>query len=276
MDIPNNTYTNDLYNNIEWQDEVDMQFIQRVVNEVTQSCILPNPVPLERIPDIILQVCQWFWSEDDGSVEQRFYFIKNSDICKQNAFNKIITLPQQIMGVQGCYKTSNIKYGALGDFSIERMMMSSYSMFGGVGSITGGFGSGGGMTGYNLTDVTMSLYEIDTFQQTLNPTLSYNYNMYSKKLVILGDLRYSDLVIDCWKRIPIQALYSNYYFFRACVCYVKRALSSIYGSIQFKLPGGVEINYDLYQSQADEELDKIQEWIDNNRAVDYFFQPNII
>lgn len=274
--IPNNAYTEDLYNRVEWEDAVDMAFMERIVNEVSDTCVLPNPLSLDKIPDYVIQAAQWFWMNDDSAVEQRFYYIKNDEFCKQNALNKIITLPRQIMAVQGVYKTSNIRYGNMGDFSVERMMMSSYSMFGGVGSINSGFGSGGGMTGYSLMDLTTSLYEVDTFQQTLNPTLSYNYNQNSKKLIIYGDLGYSSVVIDCWKRVPIQSLYDNYYFFRMCVCFVKQKLSQIYGTYTFKYPGGVEINLDVYRDPAESELEEIKEWINNQHSVDYFFQPNVM
>ena len=276
MDIPNNTHTEDLYNNVEWEDAVDMAFMQRVINEVSDTCVLPNPLSLEKIPDYIIQVAQWFWMNDDSAVEQRLYYIKNEEFCKSNALNKIITLPRQIMAVQGVYKASNTRYGNMGDFSVERMMMSSYSMFGGVGSINSGFGSGGGMTGYSLMDLTTSLYEVDTFQQTLNPTLSYHYNQNSKKLNVYGDMGHSSIVIDCWKRVPIQSLYDNYYFFRMCVCFVKRALSQIYGTYSFKLPGGIEINLDVYRDPAENEIEEIKEWINNQHAVDYFFQPNTL
>lgn len=260
----------------EWEDQIDLQFMQRVIGDVTGSCILPNPIPLEKIPDYILQAAQWFWQNDDSAVEQRFYLIKNEEFCKGNILNKIVRLPQQIVAVQGVYKTSNVKYGVLGDFSIERMMMSSYAMFGGVGSINGGFGGNGGMIGYNLQDLVTSMFEVDTFQQTLNPTLSYNYNSFSSKLIVYGDLGRSDVVIDCWKRLPLQDLYNNYYFFRMCVCFVKRALANIYGTFTFKYPGGVEINFDMYKSDAQDEIDKIEEWVNEQHAADYFFQPNQI
>ncbi len=276
MDIPNNNQTQDMYNKVSWEDEIDVAFMQRVINEVSDTCVLPNPIKLDKIPDYIIQAAQWFWVNDDAAVEQRYYFIKNEEFCKHNTFNKIITLPPQIMSVQGVFKTNNTRYGALGDFSVERMMMSSYSMFGGVGSIHSGFGSGGGMTGYNLMDLTTSMYEVDTFQQQLNPTLSYNYNTNSKKLIIIGDLGKSSVVIDCWKRVPIQSLYENYYFFRMCVCFVQRALSKIYGTYTFKYPGGVEINLDVYKDAAETELEEIKEWVNNQHAADYFFQPNTI
>ena len=256
-----------------FEDELDMMFIKRVQAEVTQSCALPFAVPTERIPEFILQGSQWFWENVDMAVEQRNYVIRNSDICKGNRLNKIIQLPQQISAVYGVHKLQeDLRYGTMGDFSLERMMMSSYSMFGGAGIIGGGMGLTGG-TGYSLPDVMMSLYEVDTFDQFLNPPLSYSYNPYSGKLNILGDLGWSDLIIQCFKRCRIQDLYNSYYFFRLVVCFCKRALSTIYGSFEFKLPGGVTINYDMHKSDAQDEIEQIKEWAENNRATDYFMMP---
>jgi hypothetical protein len=100
--------------------------------------------------------------------------------------------------------------------------------------------------------------------------------MNSSKLVLLGDLGYSDLLITCMIRNRIQDLYNNYYFFRMVVCLCKRALSTIYGMFEFKLPGGVTINYSNLSDQADSEIEKIEDWIQNNRTADYFFMPGTL
>lgn len=264
-----------------WEDEIDMQFMQSVISAVTQSCVLPSPVPLERIPAIILDAAGYFWENDDNAVEERFYFIPYEEICKSNTFNKIIQLPVQIMAVCGCYRSSETTYGNLGDFSIERMMMSSYATFGGLGSIGGGGAAGvggafNGVSGFKLSDVVVGMYEIDTFKQTLEPTLSYNFNEYSKKLTIMGDVKGSNVVIDTWKRVRLQDLYNSHMFKRYCICSVKAALAQIYGTFTFKYPGGVEINVDTYSDPAKEEIDSIKEWITNNHAADYFYQPNTV
>ena len=260
---------------IKIQDEIDFQFITRVQQEVTQSCALPFALPAERIPEFILQAAQYFWQNCDFSVEERHYFVKKSDICKCSKLNNIDQLPQQIVGVHGVYKVqSQLKYGAMGDFSIERMMLSSYSMFGGAGTVGNGMTMGG--TGYNLSDVIVSMYEVDTFNQAFQAPLTYNYNQFSNKLVLLGDLGYSDLLLATMQRCRIQDLYNNYYFFRYVVCLCKRALSTIYGMFEFNLPGGISINYSTLSDQADNEIDKIDEWIQNNRACDYFFMPNTL
>lgn len=257
-----------------FEDELDAMFIQRVQAEVTQSCALPFSVPAERIPAFIIQAAQWFWENVDQAVEERNYVILNKDICKGNVLNKIIQLPQQISAVYGVHKLQeDLRYGTMGDFSLERMMLSSYSMFGGAGFIGGGMGMAGN-TGFSLTDVTVALLEVDTFNQMLNPPLSYAFNPYSSKLNITGDLGRSDLIIETCVRCRIQDLYNSYYFFRLVVCFCKRALATIYGSFEFKLPGGVTINYDMHKSAADDEIEEIKEWAQNNRACDYFMMPN--
>lgn len=257
----------------EFEDEVDAMFLQRVIAEVTQSCALPFSLPQDQVVRQVINAAMWFWENVDQAVEERDYVIRNKDICKGNHINKIIQLPPQIIGVFGCFKLQeDLRYSSMGDFSLERMLMSSYSMFGGAGIIGGGMGLTSG-TGYSLPDVMMSLYEVDTFDQFLNPPLSYNYNSFSSKLVLLGDLGHSDLVIETYLRCKIQDLYNSYYFFRLVVCFCKRSLATIYGSFQFKYPGGVEINYDGFKSDADDEIEKIHEWAKENQSADYFMMP---
>ena len=261
---------------IKWQENIDTQFMQRVQTTVTQSCALPFAVPLDRIPMLIQEAAEWFWLNSDWCSEERMYVIKNNEFCK-GGVNKIVTLPSKIIGVHGVYRTSSqMRYGAMGDFSLERMMMSSYSQFGGVGTIGGGVQGAPGMTGYSLTDVITSLYEVDTFNQVLNAPLTYDYNIFSHKLVILGDLKWQDVLINCYVRCNIQDLYNNYYFFRFVVCLAKRALSTIYGTFEFKLPGGVTINYSAFKEEADSEIEEIKEWVNNHNGVGYFFQPNTL
>ena len=41
--------------------------------------------------------------------------------------------------------------------------------------------------------------------------------------------------------------------------------------VEFKLPGGVTINYSNFSDQASEEMDKIEERLKSNYSADYFF-----
>lgn len=259
-------------------DETDMMFIRAVQEEVTQTCALPFALPIERIPAFIRQAAMYFWQNDDLSVEHRMYVIKNEDICKDGShLNKIIKLPSQIVSVHGCYKTRQHNWiGAMGDFSLERMMLSSYAGFGGGNSTANGVGVGTSPAGWNLIDVVSSMFEISTFDQTMNAPLTYDYNTYSSQLVLLGDLGKSDLLLKCFVRCRIQDLYNNYYFFRKVVCLAKKALHTIYGSFEFKLPGGVTINHSNFKDDAESEEAEIKEYIENNRSNPFIMMPNTI
>ena len=250
------------------EDQIDYQFIQRIIQELTQSCALNLPIPASAIPPLILQAAQFFWQNDAQAVEERYYCIKNSDFNRCGP-NSIVRLPEQIVSVFGVYKTTDtFNYGVMGDFSLERMILNNSALAAGAGgSLSDVFGSG---TGYNLTDVTAALYEVSTYKAMFDAPLTYNYNEFSKDLVILGALGSSDLIIQCWQRLKLQDLYKNYYFFRYCVALGLRSMATIMGTYEFKLPGGITINYSSMRDQGNEEIQKIEEWIANNQAYDFF------
>lgn len=257
-----------------YEDQVDYAFIQRIIQELTQSCALNLPIPASAIPPLILQAAQYFWQNCDFSIEERYYVVKNSEFQKCGA-NRTVKLPQQIVSVFGVHKlTDSFNYGVLGDFSLERMILNNSAMVNGVGStLTDVFGSG---QGYSLTDVTAALYEVQTYKSIFDVPLTFNYNEFSNELVILGDLGRSDVILQTFKRLKIQDLYKNYYFFRLCVAFGLRSMGTIMGTMEFKLPGGVTLNYDRFNDLASEYIEEVKDWIQKNHAADYFINSNTI
>jgi len=256
------------------EDQVDYQFIQRIIQELTQSCALPLPIPAASIPPLIIQAAQWFWQNCDFCLEERIYLLKNSEF-KRCCNNKLIKLPPQIMSVFGVYKVNpNYYYGAMGDFSLERMVINNTVLASGAGgSLSDTYGNG---SGYNLSDMMAGLYEISTFKSMFDVPLTYNYNEFSNYLNIIGDLGPSDVVLNTMVRCKIQDLYKNYYFFRLCVCFGLRSMATIMGAFTFRLPGGSEINYQVFRDMANEEIQKIEEWVQKNHSADYFIMSNTV
>lgn len=259
------------------EDQIDYQFIQRIIQELTQSCALNVPIPASAIPNLILQAAQFFWENDDQSIEERYYCLPYRNIMKCGP-NRIVKLPPQIISVFGVYKlTDNFNYGVMGDFSLERMILNNSALAGGAGglggSLTDVFGSG---LGYNLKDVMAALYEVDTYKYMFDAPITYNFNQFSHELVILGDMGHSDLLLQVFKRLKIQDLYKSYYFFRYCVCLGLRSMATIMGTYEFKLPGGITLNYSVWRDQAEQEMQSIYEWMMSNHSPDYFFNSNSI
>jgi len=256
------------------EDQVDYQFIQRIIQELTQSCALPLPIPAASIPPLIIQAAQWFWANDDRMINERYFVVRNKDFCRKCS-NTIIKLPPQILSVFGVYKVHpNYYYGAMGDFSLERMVINNTVLASGAGgSLSDTYGMG---TGYNLTDMMAGLYEIQTFKAMFDVPLTFNYNEFSNELVILGQLGVSDVVLQTFTRCKIQDMYKDYYFFRLCVCFGLRSMATIMGAFEFRLPGGTTINYSTFREMAETEIDKIEEWVVKNHSTDYFFNSNTI
>mgnify|MGYP007115359131 CR=1 FL=1 len=256
------------------EDQLDYQFVQRIIQELTQSCALNLPIPASAIPPLILQAAQFFWANDDRAVEERWYCLPNSEFNKCGP-NKLAKLPDQIISVFGVFKaTDQYSYGVMGDFSLERMLLNSSALASSSGaSMSNVYGSAGG---YNLMDVTAALYEVNTYKAMFDSPLTYNYNEFSKELVVLGDLGASSLVLQTWQRCKIQDLYNDYYFFRYCVCLGMRSMGQIMGMFEFKLPGGVTINSQMLADRAAEEMQTIFEWLQANHSADYFFTSTTI
>ena len=254
----------------EIEDEIDFSFIQRIQMEVTAACSLPIPIPVEKIPMYILMAAQWFWENVDSACEDRYYVIPNK--CINQGLNRTIQLPPQIRSVYGCHKLNqHLSRGALGDFSVERMIMSNSALYGAspIASRRGNYRDG-------LTDAIFAMYEVSTFDQYLNPPLSFNYNEYSNKLILLGGLHGSDLLIEVMQKIRLQDLYNSVYFFRLVSAYVRKALAQIYGTYEFKLPGGVTLNYSMFADSANDDIEEIKTWAENNRSTNYFFNSNTV
>lgn len=256
------------------EDQADYGFIQRIIQELTQSCALNLPIPASAIPPYILQAAQYFWQNCDFAIEERYYCVKNSDFT-HNGPNTTVKLPPQIVSVFGVHKLNDsFNYGVLGDFSLERMVLNNSSLANGMGSsLTDVFGSG---LGYSLTDVTVALYEVQTYKAIFDVPLTFNYNEFSNELVILGDLGSSDLILQTFKRLKIQDLYKDYYFFRLCVAFALRGMGTMLGTMEFKLPGGVSINYNRFNELSSEYIEEVKEWISKNHAADYFINSNTV
>ena len=54
------------------EDQVDYQFIQRIIQELTQTCAINLPMQPSAIPPLILQAAQYFWENCDQAIEERW------------------------------------------------------------------------------------------------------------------------------------------------------------------------------------------------------------
>ena len=53
-------------------------------------------------------------------------------------------------------------------------------------------------------------------------------------------------------------------------------MATILGTFEYKLPGGITLNYARFEDSADQEIERITEWCTSQHSADYFFNNNTI
>ncbi len=83
--------------------------------------------------------------------------------------------------------------------SVERKIMSNSALYGFSPSLPVGE-----ILRDDLLMLYLLVYEVSTFDQYLKPPCPFNYNEYSNKLLLLGGLYGSDLLIEVMQMIRLQ------------------------------------------------------------------------
>ena len=78
--VPNQEMEQFLKARAQAEDQMDYMFIQRIIQELTQSCALNLPIPASAIPPLIQQAAQFFWENSDQAIEERYYCLPNAEI----------------------------------------------------------------------------------------------------------------------------------------------------------------------------------------------------
>lgn len=238
------------------------EFIQKIQDELTVGCSLPFSVPKPEIERIIKYAEKWIYKKYEDSVEERYYIIKKSALQDTNFKNyRTITLPECIYSVNSISQTDNgfgsaDPFSNLADFSLEK------ALFKDVSNVA------------NSSEALMEyvVYEsfIDLNRHILYHPISYNYSRLTRDLVILGETPTSDMVLQVYNKVPIEFIMEDEIFYRYCVAKAKTQLARILGSFDFKLPGGIAINFDMYKEEGTTELDKLEEELKNDEGMDWF------
>jgi hypothetical protein len=112
---------------------------------------------------------------------------------------------------------------------------------------------------------------VDYARQALQNMMSYNYNYLTYKFRFMGEKPIYTVIFQVFEKIPDCDLYQEEIFFRYVVAEAKLQLARVMGTFNYNLPGNITINYDLYQSEGRDELERIKQEIKDDEGTDYFF-----
>lgn len=235
------------------------ELVEIVQRELDGSFALPSQIQPEEIERIIDQEKTWFYENYRDCVETQYYVIqhdqfKNSDFTA----NRTIMMPDCVVSVFEVREITGA--GMLGmvdkDFTDNKLIASEIylSPFTGDGLVYR-------IAQYQFFDLTKAFF-LDLIR--------YDYNRRTRKLKITGRNPTRDVFIQTYVSIPDDKLYEDYYFIRMITAKSKLSMARQMSFFDFNLMGGIKINVSDLRAEAEAEIDKVRQDIDDQNSPDYF------
>lgn len=242
----------------------DVEFYERVNSNVTASHALPFEVPVDSFFRIVVQSLKWFWNWHHDATQEQLLFIPKSEIikCKKSDSNYDLVLPNGIEAVID-WKSASGSIGGNNNLNslLKIGLLQTYNMS--SSSMTQGYGG----TPISLSNLTISMYEISEWKETFTRGIRATFNKNSQIFRLMTNPP-DGLVLSCMTRLQPSLLYNDILFEEYVTARVEEQLGKIVMTFNFKLPGGIEINYDEIKSNGKSTRDKIEEDIKDSNIND--------
>lgn len=245
-------------------EQCDAEFINYCISDITEDGMLPFTLPPQAFPRIIRDAALWFYRNCEDSTQERWYGIRRKDLFHDKASNKFIRLPDQIEAVIDIKQVNSCEgFKVLARFLREPIMYASSS------NVLGNGGSAlmGASNPYRLADRSAALeeaftrmYEYSMYKTLLLKGIRFDYNPFSHILNFLGKVD-NDIVLSTLCRIPIQSMYGDIRFRQYVIGTAMMRLKKILNAFGFTYPGEVTINFEEYETNGKELVEKVQEEI---------------
>lgn len=243
------------------------EFVDRVQMDLSVSCMLPRILPPEeimRIMDVSMNYMYMYYPE---SLADALYFIPNEnfkDTAKQGQLSKQIKLPCEVKSIKNIYQANK---SALFEFGIHAPNI----------NIGLGISNQPYLSSFVSTIGELGVYKviIDNFSSMIDKLnrsrLRFDYNTNNNNLNIISPFDNDDIVLHVNEKIMLEDLLNDNLMYRHVVATAKKRLARVYATYQIPLPGDVTINFDMLISEADEELQKVEEEIKAFNTPSFFF-----
>lgn len=233
------------------------ELIDSIQQELTVGCRLPrilDPIEIRRIVEKRSE--PYFYKNYSYAVQKTYYYL-DKKVFTIDEFTRYgyITLPCEIQNVTWIFPTS--------DKSLYELGINAPNL-----SVNFGVTNQPYVSSYLSTIGELGTYKtiMDGFSDMLNQltktTFKYDFNENNNRLNFLTSTdKVGSFIIEAYSRIEAECLYDDELFQRYVAAQCKLQISNLLGMFNFNLPGGVSIEPSRLESQADKEMDKVEEEI---------------
>lgn len=247
--------------------------INEVIQELTVSCQLPYSIPKKEIARIVDKAKMWFYKQYEYSVEEKYLALTPDQYgagTQQFQRTGEVILPDAVWSVTSVFQInrfsgedggfSNWSFDSSDtDFALDKWIYNAY------------YGGGEGIASENLMYFVINEFFVDYARTALQNMMSYNFNYLNHKFRFMGEKPVNTVIFQVYTKLDDCSLFSDEIFFRYIVARCKQQLARVMGTFSYNLPGNITINYDLYKSEGDEEIQSIIDEMKGDEGTDYFF-----
>jgi len=238
----------------------EKELVIDIIDELTFSNLLPFSLPEKEVKRVIKIAANFFFENWRHAVEQK-YLVLPLALFKTSHFkqNRVVQLPDCVKFI---FDLKEIKGGSIfgtidRDFSEQKFVGSEIFLT--------------PFMGESIMYRTAIFSFLDLTKNFVLDTVSYDYNKNTNQLTIIGHNPQVDCVASVYKKIELESMYEDELFQRYTRARAKMRLGDMLQTFDFTMPGGIKLNYNVVVTNAEKEMEKIEEMLKSENTPDFMF-----
>jgi hypothetical protein len=240
------------------------ELIDEIKNEISASCSLPFKPPDSEIERIIKLESRWLFREYRDALYTTWYILDKAFYDTVEWTNtRTFQMPECVEGIKVVYElTSGQRVFGIHDpdLQFDRLMAADLYLT--------------PLSSDQITYRTIQWSFWDLARAFNLRDIQTSFNLNTKRLKIIGRDPTESLFVVTLNRIPLEDFYEDPIVIKWMIAKAKISLARILGTFNYNLLGNTTINYDIWKSEGQDELQELKEKIISDNAPDYFYMFN--
>lgn len=236
------------------------EFMNRINQELTASCSLPYSLPIPEIERIIDKEMRFLYREYRELLQDRIYII-NKKYYQTQAWKDTRTFQMNdcTEGIKQIYEmTGGSRVFGINDpdLNFDRLMASDLYLT--------------PLSSDQITYRTIQWSFWDLARAFNLKDINHNFNPNTHRLAITGRTPVESLFILALDHIPEEDAWEDTIVMEWMIAKAKLSMARILGTFNYQLLGNIQINYDQWRTEGNEELERLREKIKGDNPPDWF------
>ena len=240
------------------------ELIDQVKSELTASCSLPFSPPDAEIERIIDLESRWLYREYRDSTENKWYVLDKAFYSTDEWTNtRTFQMPECVLGIKYIYEmTGGSRVFGIHDpdMNFDRLMAADLYLT--------------PLSSDQITYRTIQWSFWDMARQFNLRDIQHNFNLNTKRLIIMGRDPVESLFVSTLNAIPNENFYEDPLVIKWMIAKGKISLARILGTFNYNLLGNITINFEQWRTEGLAELEELKAKIIGDNPPDYFMMFN--